>query len=161
MKVLRLTGVLVMIFALTACKTSKDTSDDSESGDNTLTTQEMEISNIEMSSGFMLPKAIDPITINSLKMVEGKEDILEIDVSYGGCGLHDFVLYGNRSYQKSLPPKLGLALIHDAHGDKCKKQTNAKLYFNIKEIRYPDKDEDYVIVVYVNSNSGKSVDYKY
>jgi hypothetical protein len=111
-----------------------------------------------MGETFLLPKSIDNVTINS---VDIKGDILEINVSYGGCGLHDFVLYGNRSYQKSLPPKLGLALIHDAHGDNCKKQSTETLYFNIKPIRYPNKDEDYVIVVYVNQESGKSVDYKY
>lgn len=154
MRLIKISGLLVLfLMVATACKTKKDTADDSK-GD----TKDQVVNDIQMTDAFMLPKAIDPVTINGLS-IDG--DILEIDVSYGGCKLHDFVLYGNRFYQKSLPPKIGLALIHDAHGDKCKKQTTEKLYFNIKDIRYPGKEKDYVIVVYVNQNSGKSVDYKY
>jgi len=158
MRLFKFSGlVIIMMLLVVSCKSKKDTTD--TGSDTPEVTAEMEVSEIQMSESLMLPKAIDAVTVNSLKMVG--IDTLAVNVSYGGCKLHDFVLYGNHSYQKSLPPKIGLALIHDAHGDKCKKQTTETLYFNIKEIRVPDHKEDYVVVVYVNQSVGLSVDYKY
>jgi len=146
--------MLLLLIGTASCKAKK------EAADNPATEESVQdnVKMIHMTDAFLLPKSIDVVNINSLRI---KGDILEIDVSYGGCKEHDFVLYGNRAYQKSLPPKIGLALIHDAHGDKCRKLSSKKLFFNIKSIRYPDKDKDYVVVVYVNQESGKSVDYKY
>lgn len=146
--------MLLILIGTASCKAKK------EAASNTTTVESVEddVKVIHMTDAFLLPKPIDAVNINSLRI---KGDILEIDVSYGGCQEHDFVLYGNRAYQKSLPPKIGLALIHDAHGDKCRKLSSKKLFFNIKNIRYPDKDKDYVVVVYVNQDPGKSVDYKY
>ncbi|MBL4705165.1 MAG: hypothetical protein JKY54_11625 [Flavobacteriales bacterium] len=156
MRLIKISGMLALLIIISiSCKTKKGSSDN-----GTTDTQDKVVTDIQISEALMLPKKIDPVTINSLHMEEGS-DVIEIDVSYGGCKLHDFVLYGNHSYQKSLPPKIGLALIHDAHGDKCKKQTTEKLYFNIKDIRVPDHKEDYIVVVYVNQSVGKSVDYKY
>lgn len=138
-----------------SCKSKKDVT----GTDTPEALVEIEVSDIQMTESLMLPKSIDPVTVNSLKMVG--VDTLAINVSYGGCKLHDFVLYGNHSYQKSLPPKIGLALIHDAKGDQCQKQTTKTLYFNINEVRYPSNKEDYIVVVYVNQNVGQSIDYKY
>ncbi|MDA8714780.1 hypothetical protein N9M27_02785 [Flavobacteriales bacterium] len=154
MKLIKLTGIVICFFAITsACKAKKQ----SASTDEALSSEPI-IANIKMKETMLLPKPIDFVNINSLSITG---DILEIDATFSGCGKHDFTLYGNRAYQKSLPPKIGLALIHDAHGDKCRKQSTKKLYFNIKDIRYPTKQEDYVVVVYVNQNSGTSADYKY
>ena len=156
MRLIKISGVFALLILMSvSCKTKKDSSKgDTSKADG----QEQVVTDIQMTESLLLPKPIDPVTINSISITG---DVLEIDVSYGGCKLHDFVLYGNHSYQKSLPPKLGLALIHSAHGDKCKKITTKKMYYNIKDIRYPGKDKDYVLIVYVNQNVGKSADYKY
>ncbi len=145
------------MFVAIGCKTKGGATGDGDADTGDASTEKV-VKDITMTESFMLPKAIDPVTVEELS-IDG--DILEIEVSYGGCGEHEFTLYGNRSFQKSLPPKLGLALIHDGQGDQCKKRSTQTLYFNIKDIRYPGKDSDYVIVVYVNGDSGKSVDYKY
>ncbi|MBT4776579.1 MAG: hypothetical protein HON99_12750 [Crocinitomicaceae bacterium] len=154
MKLIKLSGIVICsLLATSACKSKKP----AVAADEALSAEPI-VANIQMKETMLLPKPIDFVNINSLSITG---DILEIDATFSGCEKHDFTLYGNRAYQKSLPPKIGLALIHDAHGDKCRKQSTKKLYFNIKDIRYPTKQEDYVIVVYVNQNSGKSADYKY
>ncbi|MBT6515603.1 MAG: hypothetical protein HOK65_12635 [Crocinitomicaceae bacterium] len=154
MKLIKLSGIVICsLLATSACKSKKP----AVAADEALSTEPI-VANIQMKETMLLPKPIDFVNINNLSITG---DILEIDATFSGCEKHDFTLYGNRAYQKSLPPKIGLALIHDAHGDKCRKQSTKKLYFNIKDIRYPTKQEDYVIVVYVNQNSGKSADYKY
>ena len=154
MTLIKLSGIVICSFlATSACKSKKP----AVAADEALSAEPI-VANIQMKATMLLPKPIDFVNINSLSITG---DILEIDATFSGCEKHDFTLYGNRAYQKSLPPKIGLALIHDAHGDKCRKQSTKKLYFNIKDIRYPTKQEDYVIVVYVNQNSGKSADYKY
>ena len=154
MKLIKLYGIVIcLLLANSACKSKKPT----VSNDSTVTTEPV-APKIQMKETMLLPKPIDFVNINNLSITG---DILEIDITYSGCEKHDFTLYGNRAYQKSLPPKIGLALIHDAHGDKCRKQSTKKLYFNIKDIRYPGKKEDYVVVVYVNQDPGKSADYKY
>ncbi|MBT6030906.1 MAG: hypothetical protein HOH13_11410 [Crocinitomicaceae bacterium] len=154
MKLIKLSGIVICsLLATSACKSKKP----AVAADEALSAEPI-VANIQMKETMLLPKPIDFVNINNLSITG---DILEIDATFSGCEKHDFTLYGNRAYQKSLPPKIGLALIHDAHGDKCRKQSTKKLYFNIKDIRYPTKQEDYVIVVYVNQNSGKSADYKY
>lgn len=63
-------------------------------------------------------------------------DILSIDISYsGGCEDHEFDLYFNGAYMKSLPPKANLFLKHNANGDACRSMIKQTLRFNIKKVK--------------------------
>ena len=147
--------LLLLLVVATSCKTKKNaTATETETAE----VIDDKVKMIHMTESMLLPKPIDAVNIKSVSI---KGDILILDVAYSGCAEHDFVLYGNRAYRKSLPPKIGLALVHDAHGDKCRKLSTQKLYFNIRNIRYPGKDKDYTVVVYVNQDPGNFVDYKY
>lgn len=85
------------------------------------------------------------------------EDILEIQVSYsGGCAEHDFTMYSTQQYQKSLPPKLPMFLVHDNGGDACRASKTETLLFDIKELRYEGQKAVQLII-----NKEHTVDYNY
>ena len=146
-----ITGILIAISVFAySCKTKADTA-------SVVEPQDEEIQNIIMTTKMTFPHQKATFEITNLRM---KEDILAIDVTYSGSREHDWELYGNKFYMKSLPPKLGLSLVHDAGGDESKKRQSKTLYFNVKETRYPGKDKDYSIIFTLN-RTDKTVEYKY
>ncbi len=77
------------------------------------------------------------VAINILA-VKVNGNVLVIDVSYsGGCEKHEFELIGSKSIQKSLPPKRGIKLYHNANGESCRELINQTLSFDISEFAYP------------------------
>ena len=71
--------------------------------------------------------------IDSLKI---NGDILSIFVNYsGGCMKHDFSLYTNGMYSKSLPPKVTLFLKHINNDDACRELVMNELKFDIKQLK--------------------------
>lgn len=65
-----------------------------------------------------------------------KDDILTILVNYsGGCKSHEFSLYSNGTFAKSLPVQATLLLKHNGNLDLCKKLVVEELKFNIKELK--------------------------
>jgi hypothetical protein len=74
------------------------------------------------------------VNVDSLKI---KGDTLSIFVNYGGgCKEHNFELYSNGAYAKSLPPKLTLYLVHTNNNDRCRELIMRELKFNISNIKY-------------------------
>jgi len=64
-------------------------------------------------------------------------NIMSIAISYnGGCGNHDFDLVGSAFIQKSLPPKRGIRLFHNANDDNCRELMTETLNFDITDFAY-------------------------
>ena len=104
--------------------------------------------NVIVDKEFTMDKSGDHIDIAKLWM-EG--DNLNVRMSFsGGCETHEFKLYTNGKYLKSLPPKLKLILWHDNKKDACRGVVKADLRFNLKEARYPRTNK---LMVTVNNAS--------
>lgn len=85
--------------------------------------------------------------------IEG--DVLTITVTYsGGCETHEFNAYFNQMYMKSEPPKAGIFIEHKNNNDLCKQLVTERISFSLKNIRYPDKDSDYTVLVGMNKYKG-------
>jgi hypothetical protein len=76
-----------------------------------------------------------PITIDSMRVL-GKTLILNVSYS-GGCEKHEFDLYFNGMYAKSLPVQANLHLFHNNNGDACRKLEMKELRFDISEMKPP------------------------
>ena len=86
-----------------------------------------------------------------------QNEILEIRLTYsGGCAQHQFTLYTTQQYQKSLPPKLPLFLMHDTGGDACREIKQETLLFNIEDLKYDGQKTVQFII-----NQEYTVDYTY
>jgi hypothetical protein len=118
--------------------------------------EEPVINNLEIIQGSDYPST-DPFTINNIE-IEG--DLLKIGVCYGGCAQHEWTLLTNKFYKKSFPPQLGLFLVHNQHGDNCKRQDCDTLAFNISGAKYPGKDKEYTVIISLN-NTDKKINYEY
>lgn len=91
--------------------------------------------------------------------IEG--DILKLKISYsGGCESHEFNAYFNGIFMKSMPPKAGIFIEHINKGDMCKKLETQELTFDLKNMRYPDKEGDYTIMIGLTNYEGY-LEYKY
>jgi hypothetical protein len=80
----------------------------------------------------------DPINWHdmvSIKNVAVVNNLLQIDVSYGGgCGTHEFILYADSILMAGNPPILNFTLLHNANGDACKALITESLIFNLYPI---------------------------
>ncbi len=86
-----------------------------------------------------------------------QNEILEIRLTYsGGCAQHQFKLYTCQQYQKSLPPKLPLMLIHDTGGDACREIKQETVLFNIEDLKYEGQNTVQFII-----NQEYTVNYTY
>lgn len=63
-------------------------------------------------------------------------DTLTVTVSYsGGCKVHDFTLLSSEIFTESDPPRLRVALDHDAHGDRCRAILTDTRQFDLAPIK--------------------------
>lgn len=145
--------LILMAFLGLSCKTKSGTADNGEGEE----INQEDIMEIIMTDKMTYPAQGASFTVSDFRI---KGDIVSIDVSYSGSRNHDFELYGNKFYMKSLPPKLGLFLKHDSGSDEGKKKFTETLHFDVKATRYPDKDKDYSIILMLN-NTDKTVEYAY
>jgi len=137
---LKLTTIVFLgaAMVLVSCKARKNKN---KSGDN--------VPSIIVSTDFSIPESNDDFKVSGVKM---KGDILSVYVSYsGGCEDHEFTLHTNKMYMKSLPPKLGVFLKHNANGDACKMLKMDTLQFNMKDCQYPSTEEDYTLILNMNN----------
>lgn len=155
-----------LLFAVEGCKVKGDSSDTKKDKTKETTAGKGKVEKVEgpkevvpiiVQDALGYPAKKDDFNIESLN-IEG--DTLAIEVTYTGCAEHDWALYGNRYYRKSLPPQLNLFLFHDQYNDYCKKRQSTTLYYNIKDIRFPGKKKDYTIILYFNETD-KTVSYRY
>lgn len=81
-------------------------------------------------------------------------DILNIKVGFtGGCGKHNFQLFGNGMLKKSLPPQLDVYLEHNIENETCKKEMTQNLRFDLSPLK---KSGNPLIVVNINSADNKA-----
>ena len=63
-------------------------------------------------------------------------NVLTVRVSYsGGCREHEFELIAARDFGASLPPELPTHLLHNAHGDSCKKLVREDIRFDLSPLK--------------------------
>jgi hypothetical protein len=115
-------------------------------------TPKPEIKSVVTESGFVEPENNASFTVKSIKV---KGDILNIEVEYsGGCQKHEFELFFNGMYMKSMPPKAGLILVHKNNGDNCRELITETLKFDLTPTRYGDT-KDYTIIFSMNNYKGE------
>lgn len=153
MKNLKSITLLVLVAGLVAsCNCKKKVSKETDLKSN-LTTNKVII-----QPGYTAPKTNDQFTVDNA-VVDG--DNLIMYVSYGGgCKDHEFKAYASDVYMKSMPPKLGLNIEHNANEDLCKAIVKDTITFDISTIKYPGKDKDYKVVFTINNWKGNLV-YEY
>jgi hypothetical protein len=144
--------LLFVVGVVTSCNCKKKTGGDSETKSNMMSNR------VIVQSGYIAPESTDPFTVENA-LVKG--DNLIMYVSYGGgCKTHEFKAYASDVYMKSMPPKLGLFIEHNANTDLCKSIVRDTLTFDLSTIKYPGKDKDYSVVFTLNNWKG-SLEYKY
>ena len=139
---------LSLLFFLPACKLGK--------GNDGTTNKNVQssIQKIIVDDNFTTPA--NNVSTDIFKTsIEG--NILTIEVSYsGGCEEHDFKLYFNGMYKKSLPPKADFVLVHDNKGDACRSIVEKTLKFDISAAQYVGSKE-----MMVNVNGFQEMSYTY
>lgn len=76
----------------------------------------------------------DPFEILDAKI---SGETLSITVQYsGGCEKHEFDLFGNGIYMKSLPPQTSVILVHKANNDKCRSLIEKVIEFDVSNLKY-------------------------
>lgn len=142
-------GSLVLLSLGISCKIQKKDKTKNTDSETTITAQEITL--IDASA---VPPSSD-ITINSISL---NGDILSIHTSYsGGCKKHEFNLFFNGNYMKSLPPKAQFILQHINNKDECRSLIDTTLKFNIAKAKYIGQSE---LMIRVNGFE-KEINYKY
>lgn len=139
--------IAVCSVTVTSCKTQKPVTE----------TNDKDVKEVIVDDSYSQPEDMASVDISK---VEINGDILSITVSYsGGCEEHDFKLYFNGMYMKSLPPKITLMLYHDNKGDSCRSIVEKTLKFDIKGVREKGKTTGEIMVKV--SGMENVVSYKY
>ena len=88
-------------------------------------------------------------------------DCLEMKITYsGGCKPHKFQLLWNGAHAESMPPQIGLTLVHDNGDDNCRELKSEKVAFDLSSARYSGVGQ---VIVNLNSNGvpAQRVNYTY
>jgi hypothetical protein len=133
MKPYLLVFLTAITFGLHSCKLFKNDASEKD-----------ETPSIIVQQGFVKPD--NSASFDLIKTsLEG--NILTIEVSYsGGCNEHEFKLYFDGNYKKSLPPKADFILTHDNKGDACRSIENKTMKFDISKSQYAGQKEIMVSV---------------
>ena len=135
-----------------SCNCKKKTTDAGETANG------VSMNKVIVKPGYVAPESNDAFTVDKAS-IEG--DLLTLYVTYGGgCKTHEFKAYASDVYMKSMPPKLGITVEHNANQDLCKALVSDTVVFDLSTVKYPGKDKDYTIVLSVNNYKG-DLEYKY
>ncbi|MFZ5554947.1 MAG: hypothetical protein ACOZCO_17685 [Bacteroidota bacterium] len=139
--------VLACSITVMSCKTQS----------NAAAGNDKDVQKVIVDDAWSQPEDMMEVTITKAEI---SGDILTIDVSYsGGCEEHEFKLYFNGMYMKSLPPKITLVLYHNHKGDACRSIVDKKLKFDLTPVREKGKTTGEIMVkVYGLENA---MSYKY
>jgi hypothetical protein len=102
------------------------------------------------------------LTSDAFKLEEAivSGDTLIVTVSFGGgCKEHEFEVYANGMWMKSLPPKMALRLVHRAHEDNCRSYITQTRKFLLHKARYSGQNK--VVILLDSGGEVRSLDYKY
>lgn len=139
------------ILVTTGCLQSKKTIDTHQKSANV----EAVIKPLVVDRSFDAGSIKQDFTIQSAVLTDS---VLSITVSFkGGCGEHDFNIFFNGNYAKSLPPQATLFLKHESIKETCNKDVTEMLKFNISRIKYPNTHS---VIVHLPNYSEK-LNYKY
>ncbi len=139
MKATSLLFFFILLFGLNSCKLCKK----KDTAENTETKTEV-VSEIIVQKGYSKPETS---AMNDILKTSIQGNILTIVVTYsGGCNEHDFKLYFDGNYKKSLPPKVDFILTHDNQGDACRSIVEKTLKFDISKSQYAGGKEMMVSV---------------
>lgn len=123
-----LIAIVLVVFALSSCKTVKNNTTQTET--NKTKNDTLVINTIILDTGNAFSES-DPFLLVGASLT-GK--ILEIEVEYsGGCGGDTWTLAWNGMLMKSLPPKANIWL-HLKDEDACREQVRKKLQFDISSV---------------------------
>ena len=135
--------LLVISFSLLiSCKNKKETTETSASNKSLVPEEKSEdiaanVITIDRNYEYQ-PKgliSIGEITQSKKFAKEGNPYVLEIPISYGGgCKEHEFKMFSNGMYAKSIPPQIRLYLIDEQDKDFCKAMIYDTLYFELNNI---------------------------
>lgn len=138
--------LLVAGFAV-SCNGKKKVAKDATEKINTMSNK------VIIKPGYVAPKTTDQFSVENA-LVKGDDLIMYVNYS-GGCKDHEFKALASDVYMKSMPPKLGLYVEHDANEDLCKAIVKDTLTFDLSTIKYPGKDKDYSVVFTINNWKGE------
>jgi hypothetical protein len=114
------------------------------------------IKEIIVKEDFSGTPTTDPFTLVSQR-TSGDSLILEVQYG-GGCKEHDFDMFTNRLWMKSMPPQLNLFLEHENHDDHCRALLTETIVFDLKNCRYPGGN---TVMVIINGDREHMLRYTY
>lgn len=145
-------GSICFVLLLSACKPKQETT---ETGNTDPVITEPSIPEL------IVDPALDREQPNGKFNVTGLEingDILSVALNYsGGCKEHEFKLYSDGKYAKSMPPQLTLWMQHIDNEDACRKLILDTLQFDITKARYENQSE---VIIRMN-NTKQTARYTY
>jgi flagellar basal body L-ring protein FlgH len=152
-------GLMLMILAVTSCKSKKRSQENSVTTEQTAEKQALptqEILEVNLVSEYR--KNPDSEAFEILKSsIEG--DVLTVTVQYGGgCEEHKFSVYSTGAYMKSMPPKLNLYMEHNGNEDPCRALIQKDIKFNLSSVQFVGSRE---LVLIIQNGEGHEVHYKY
>jgi|LakMenEpi03Aug12_release.lakeMendotaPanAssembly.Ray.scaffolds.fasta_scaffold19064_9 hypothetical protein len=150
--------ILLAIFLL-QCKKKKDTAITPETSANTEVKKDKPLSELMTIHGdlkYEWPGSTDPFDVLETRI---KGDTLTVTVQYGGgCEPHDFQMYQNMRWMKSMPPQLNLFLEHESNNDMCRALITQDLHFDLSTCRYNSGKS---VILILNGDREKKFEYKY
>ncbi len=118
--------------------------------------QSPEIKKITIKDDYVWPEKTDQFDLLSQK-ISGDSLILQVQYG-GGCEAHEFNMFTNMMWMKSLPPQLNLWLEHKSNNDRCRALFTETISFDLKKCQYPGS---HTVVFIINGDREKSVRYSY
>ena len=148
---------LFMALLLVQCKKEKHVAQSAGNGASKGSITKVELPRIKVQADGGANEASDNFTLNDARIVG---DTLIVDVSFGGgCKEHDFELYSNGMWMKSLPPKMAIRLVHRAHEDNCRAYLTQTRKFLLTDARYNGQKQ--VVILLDAGGEPRSISYNY
>lgn len=118
--------------AIISCKKQQHTTSSMQNQSNS-EIENLIVNPLVVDNGFQVPSSNDPFTILSMKTMK---DSLIVEVQYGGgCQVHEFSLFSNGMYAKSLPMQVDIHLHHVSNNDMCRALLTRRLAFDISKLK--------------------------
>ncbi len=121
-----------------------------------ISTQSSEIKKITVKEDYARPEKTDHFDLISQR-ISGDSLILQVQYG-GGCEVHEFNMFTNMMWMKSLPPQLNLWLEHKSNNDRCRALLTETISFDLKQCQYPGS---HLVVLIINGDREKSERYSY
>jgi len=122
-------GTVLLVISAYSCKTNKETKTTKETAPKSLVICD----EIIMDNSYY---PYDEKPTYKISRAEVNDNKLYLTIHYlGGCGTHQFQLYGNTNYLKTKPVQLNLFLKHSQEHESCQKELVLEKCFDISAIK--------------------------